>query len=105
MLSEVLGVSLRPEGAFMRVRDQRSGKDYPWIAEWRSEMKAREAALARAEERADRERERADYADQRADRADQRADREAAARRSAEARIAELEARLGQGVQRPLDDD
>ena len=53
--SEVLGVSLRPEGAFLRVRDLRTGKDYLWIAEVfgakeQAEHKAeREAAGRRAE--------------------------------------------------------
>ena len=98
VLSEVLGVSFRPEGELLRVRDLGSGKDYPWLEEWRPEREAKEAALVRAEERADRERERAD-------RERERADREAAARRSAEARLAASEARLGHVVQRSQDED
>ena len=133
VLSEALGVSLRPEGAFLTVRDQRSGKDYLKSVESQYELEAKDAAIAKSEQRADRadqradreatarrrERERADReaaarakSDQRAEReaaarakSDQRAEREAAARRSAEARLAELEARMGQGDQRPLDDD
>lgn len=89
--SRVLGVSFRPEGAFLRVRDQPSGKDYPWLAEWRQELEAEAAARGSAEARADREQ--------------ARADREATARRSAEARLAALEARLGLDAQRPLDDE
>ena len=98
VLSEVLGVSLRPEGELLRVRDLGSGEDYSWSGQWRSEMKAKDATIAKSEQRADRE-----AAARRRER--ERADREAAARRSAEARLAALEARLGQGVQRPLDDD
>ena len=119
VVSEVLGVSLRPEGAFLRVRDQRSGKDYPWMEEAGQKMEALSAARGRAEQRANREaaarRSESERADreaaarrsesERADRANERADREAAARRSAEARTAALEARLDQIAQRPLDDD
>ena len=112
VLSEVLGVSLRPEGAFLRVRDQRSGKDYLKSVESQYELEAKDAAVAKSEQRADRSEQRADRESERADREaaarrreSERADREAVARRSAEARIAALEARLGRVAQRPLDDD
>ena len=112
VLSEVLGVSLRPEGAFLRVRDQRSGKDYLKTVETQYELEAKDAAIAKSEQRADqeaaarrRESERADREAAARQRESERADREAAARRSAEERLAALEARLGQGVQRPPDDD
>ena len=105
VLSEVLGVSLRPEGELLRVRDLGSGKDYSWSGQWRSEMKAKDAAIAKSERRADRADQRADQEAAARQRESERADREAAARRSAEERLAALEARLGQGVQRPPDDD
>ena len=98
VLSEVLGVSFRPDGAFLRVRDQRSGKDYPWMDELRLDFD-------RAEERAAREAAERGRAEERADREGERADREAAARREAEARLAALEARLGTVPRQPLDDD
>ena len=72
--SDVLGVSFRPEGAFLRVRDLQSGKDYPWSAEWGAQLEAAAAARRQAEERADEA---------------------AKARRRAEARLAALDARLG----------
>ena len=103
--SGVLGVSFRPEGAFLRVRDQQSGKDYPWLAEWRQELETEAAARGSAEERADREGARANRESARADRESARADREATARRSAEARLALLEARLGRVAQQPREDD
>ena len=83
--SEALGVSFRPEGAFLRVRDLRSGKDYRWSLEWGERLEGETAARRQADERADRE-------------AEARA-REAEARRRAEARIAALEARLARGGQ------
>ena len=120
--SEALGVSFRPEGAFLRVRNVRTGKDYRWQreqvtksrrdvearrqAEQRADRKTQEAAREaearrQADERADREaKERAReaaarrQADERADRKTQEAARQAEARRRAEARIAILEARL-----------
>ena len=91
VLSEVLGVSMRPEGELLRVRDLGSGEDYSWLEQWQQEKKAKDAAIAKSEQRAKREGE--------------RADREAAARRTLEARLAELEARLGHVVQRPQDED
>ncbi len=107
--SEVLGVSMRPEGAFLRVRDLRSGTDYLWTVELiDAEAEARraaerEAAGRRAEAEARRaaqqaaEREaagrRAEAEARRA--AQQAAEREAAARKATEARLAALEARLG----------
>lgn len=84
VLSEVLGASFRPEGAFLRVRDLHSGRDYPWVAEWRRELDAEATARRKAE---------------------QRADREAGARRSAESRLAALEARLGSAVEQPPEED
>ena len=91
VLSEVLGVSLRPEGAFLRVRDQRSGKDYLNVVETQYELEAKDAAIVKSE--------------QRAERAEQRAERETAARRSLEARLAALEVRQGSVVPRPQDED
>ena len=112
VLSEVLGVSMRPEGELLRVRDLGSGEDYSWLEQWQQEKKAKDAAIAKSEQRADREAaarrresERADREAAARRRESERADREAAARRTAEARLAALEARLGQGVQRPPDDD
>ncbi len=78
--SEVLGVSFRPEGSFLRVRDPWSGTDCRWPAEVEERLGAEAEARRQAEERAAREAE---------DR------RRAEARREAEARLAALEARLG----------
>ncbi len=102
MRSEVLGVSFRPEGAFLRVRDLQRGKDYPWSAEWGAQLEEATAARRRAEERADEEaaaRHREAAARHREAevrrQAEERADEEAEARRRAEARLAALEATLG----------
>ena len=105
VVSEVLGVSLRPEGAFLRVRDQRSGKDYPWMEEADRKLEEADRKLEEADQKLEALSAARGRAEQRADRESERADREAAARRSAERRLAALEARLGQVVQGPLDDD
>ena len=112
VLSEVLGVSLRPEGAFLRVRDQRSGKDYLKGVESQYELEAKDAAIAKSEQRAEREAAARVKSEQRAEReaaarakSEQRAEREAAARRSLEARLAALEARQGPVVPQPQDED
>ena len=68
--SDVLGVSLRPEGALLRLRDLRSGTDYLWNVEVIQEKEA-EAAARQVAEAARRE-------------AEHKAQREAAARREAE---------------------
>ena len=100
--SAVLGVSLRPEGAFLRVRDLRSGTDYLWAVELFLEVEAA-AARREAEHKADSEAaaRRADAAARRV--AEHKAERESALRKALEVRIAALEARLGRGGQRPTD--
>ena len=80
--SERLGVSLRAEGAKIRVRDLASGEDYPWAEEIDEEREADHKARRQAESRAET--------------AELRAKSEAEASRKVEARIAELEALLGQ---------
>ncbi|MDE0103894.1 MAG: Uma2 family endonuclease [Bryobacterales bacterium] len=116
--SAVLGVSLRPEGAFVRVRDERSGTDYLRHSELVNAMEAakaalRQAAAAREEAEATRrsaeqaaEREaawlRAEEAARRA--AEHKARREAAARRAMEARLAAIEVRLSRGRKQCTDD-
>ena len=71
--SEALGVSFRPEGSFLRVRDLRSGQHYRWHTE----------LVTQADEDAEARR-----------RAEETAVREAEARKAAETRIAALEAKL-----------
>ena len=105
VLSEVLGVSLRPEGAFLRVRDQRSGKDYLKGVESQYELEAKDVAIAKSEQRVARAEQRAEREAAARVKSEQRAEREAAARRSLEARLAELEARQGSVVPRPQDED
>lgn len=83
--SEALGVSFRPEGSFLRVRDLRSGKDYRWHAELVTQVHEDTEARRRAEARTIR--------------AEERAVREAEARKAAEARIAALEAKLARSGQ------
>lgn len=83
--STALGVSLRVEGANLRLRSLASGRDYAWIEENPRNLEAAEAMVAAAEARAEAEAEAAQTAQA-------RADAEAEARRRAEARIAELEA-------------
>ena len=100
---ETLGVSLRAEGELMRVRDLSTGRDYPWIAEWNAEDKARAAqyqaevaARRAAESRARTAESRAQAAESRA-RAAKRASLEhAEGRQAAEAKVAELRALLAQ---------
>ena len=101
--SERLGVSLRSEGAKIRVRDLASGEDYPWAEEIDEEREADRKARRQAELRAEAAELRAEAAELRADteaearrKSDMRAETEAEARRRAEARVAELEASLGQ---------
>ena len=53
--SEALGVSFRPEGSFLRVRDLRSGKDYRWHTELVTQADKDTEARHQAEERAARE--------------------------------------------------
>lgn len=69
--SSALGVSMRPEGAFFRVRDLRSGKAYHWTSAFPARLHEEVTARRQLEERAVRE---------------------ADAGRSAEARLATLEA-------------
>ena len=101
--SDVLGVSLRPEGAFLRVRDLRSGTDYLWAVELFLAVEAEAAARREAERKADPEAaaRRANAAARRE--AEHKAEREAALRKALEVRIAALEARLGCGGQQPTD--
>ncbi len=73
MRSEALGVSFRPEGSFLRVRDLRSGRDYRCHKELVTQAGPDAEARRQAEETAARE---------------------AEAREGAEARIAALEAKL-----------
>ena len=73
---------MRPEGAFLRVRDLRSGTDYLWAVELFLEVEAKAAARREAEHKAERE---------------------AALRKALDVRIAALEARLGRGGQQPTD--
>lgn len=88
--SPVLGVSLRPEGAFLRVRDKGSGTDYLWNVEL-MEAKEAEATARRAAEAAQLK-------------AEHKAEQETAARKAAEAHLAALEAQLGlHGLQRTDD--
>ncbi|MDE0105208.1 MAG: Uma2 family endonuclease [Bryobacterales bacterium] len=107
--SAVLGVSLRPKGAFLRVRDDRSGTDYLWSVEWldsiegdaaarREAVAVRQAAELAAELEAGGMGEAARRAVKVAQlEAEQRAERELAARKAAEARLADIRARLGCG--------
>ena len=62
LVSERLGVTLRPEGTHIRVRNQETGKDYPWHGELSdtnqalSDMnQALEAQVRRADHRAEAE--------------------------------------------------
>ena len=73
--SKALGVSLRVEGANLRLRSLATGRDYPWMEEHSRIVEAAEA---------------------RADAAQARADTEAETRRQLEMRNAELEALLRQ---------
>ena len=77
--SEMLGVSLRPEGELLRVRSLATGEDYVWDTEFRPRI-AMEAEARQA-------------AEQRIQAAEQRTQVEAEARRAAEqrAKVAEAE--------------
>ena len=88
LTSETLGLELRVQGAEMRFRDPATGETIPSHVE--ADAGRREEAAARRKEAAARR-----EAEIRAEAAAVRAEREAAARRAAEARVAELEALLG----------
>ena len=85
--SEVLGVSLRPEGKRVRLRDLRSGEDLLYFDETED---ARQAAT-QAQRLAETQRNEETRARQLAE---TQRDEESGARRAAEARVAELEAML-----------
>ncbi len=94
--SPALGVQLRVEGTNLRVRNLRTGKEYAWSQEVGPKFDLlRDRAEAEAEARREADR-RAEAADRRAEVADRRAEEEAEARRAAEVRLKELEARLRQ---------
>ena len=85
--SERLGVSLRAEGAKIRVRDLASGEDYSWAEELDEEREADRDARRQAESRAE-------TAELRAETAELRAETEAEARRKSDLRAkSEAEAR------------
>ena len=88
--SKTLGLELRAQGGEIRFRNPAAGRILLSHAE--ADTARREEAAARREAEI-----RAEAAAERAERAGARADREAAARRAAEARVAELEALLGKG--------
>ena len=81
LVSERLGVTLRPEGAHIRVRNLETGNDYPWHGElsdkYQALSKTNQALKAQVR------------------RADHRAEAEMQARREAEAEIERLKALLG----------
>ena len=100
--SGVLGLDLRAEGEFIRMRDPATREDilhqreFKALAEREAEHAQREAARRKgAEARAEREAERAE-------REAERAQREAAERVVAQARVAELEAALQGAEERAL---
>ena len=78
--SERLGVSLRPEGELLRVRDLATGEDYAWDAEVKPQ-------IARANQRAQAEADARQAAEERAQAAEERA-------QAAEAESARLKALL-----------
>lgn len=90
--STALGVSLRVEGANLRLRSLASGRDYAWIEESPRNFETAEARVEAAEARIEAAEARAEAEAGAAQTAQARADAEAEARRRAEARIAELEA-------------
>ena len=47
--AETLGVSLRPEGPLLRVRNLETRQDYAWLKELRTELRAAEARIAQLE--------------------------------------------------------
>ncbi len=89
LLSEALGVEFQVEGTGLRLLDTESGREYCWPEEYLRNTAVIEARAERAEAKAER-------AEAKAERAEAKAESEAVARRRAEARIAELEARLRQ---------
>ena len=82
LASEVLGVSMRPEAKRLRLRDLGRGKDLLYSDEMEEDRQAERVARRVAETERDRE---------------------AAARQTAEARVAELEARLRRMGRDPRD--
>lgn len=92
--STVLGVSLRVEGANLRLRSLDSGRDYAWIEENRRNFEAAEAMVEAAEARAGAAEARLEAEAEAAQAARARADAEAEARRQVEMRNTELEALL-----------
>ena len=99
--SGVLGLDLRAEGEFIRMRDPATREDIlhqrelKALAEREAEHARREAARRKsAETRAEREAAQRKGAEARAEREAERAQREAAERLAAQARVAELEAAL-----------
>ena len=106
--SEVLGLSLRPEGKRVRLRDLATGQDLLWFEETENARRAAEDALRALERQRDeeavawrapeRQRDEEAVARRAAEDAlralERQRDEEAVARRAAEARVAELEALL-----------
>ena len=89
--SIALGVSMRVEGTNLRVRSLESGQEYLWVEEIRRTVVSAEAKIESAEAQAQ-------AAQARAQAAQARVEAETEVRRRAEARIAELEALLGQSL-------
>ena len=85
--SEALGVSLRAEGANLRLRSLATGQDYAWTEEHSGTIRAVRARAEAAEAKVE-------AAGAKVEAAEARAEAEAEARRQAEMRIAELEALL-----------
>ena len=103
--SEVLGVSLRPEGKRVRLRDLRNGEDLLYFDETEQARQAEAHARRLAERQRDEEAARRQAAEEARRLAERQRDEEAArrqaaeeARRAAEARVAELEAMLPSGL-------
>ena len=99
--SVVLGLDLRAEGEFIRLRDPATGEDILHQGELKAlaeretaKRKGAEAHAKREAEHAQREAARRKGAEARAEREAERAQREAAERLVAQARVAELEAAL-----------
>ena len=87
LTSAVLGLELRLSDRGLRFHDPRAGRDLSNLAETDDERQ-------RAERERSRDRQRAEQERQRAEQAESRLAREEAARRAAQARVAELEALL-----------
>ena len=101
LISERLGVTLRPEGAYIRVRNRETGEDYAWrdeISDAHQAEKQRadsaERRIESAEQRIESAERRAESAERRAESQQQRAEAEAQARRGAEAENERLRALL-----------